>query len=103
MFRFFISIGGTDVALMPNMKNYLSFSVDMLKAFGLAFQFPLVLIMLNRAGIVSRKQILSASRYAIVGIFIIAAVLTPPDIVSQVALAAPLLLLFTASLVFIKR
>jgi sec-independent protein translocase protein TatC len=102
MFEFFISVGGTDAAFMPNMKNYLSFSVDMLKAFGFAFQFPLILVILNRAGVVSRKQLLSVGRYVVVGIFAVAAILTPPDVVSQIALAAPLLLLFGASFVFMK-
>jgi sec-independent protein translocase protein TatC len=100
MFEFFIDIGSANVAMMPNMKGYLSFSVGILKAFGFAFQFPLVLVLLNRAGVVSKGQILSAGRYLIIGIFVIAAVLTPPDVISQVALAAPLILLFGLSFLF---
>jgi sec-independent protein translocase protein TatC len=101
MFRFFLSVGG-DAALLPNMKNYLSFSIGILRSFGLAFQMPLVLILLNRAGIFSRRQIARLGRYAVVTIFVIAAVLTPPDIVSQVALALPLIALFALSFLFMK-
>ena len=100
MFEFFISIGSDSVKMLPNVKNYLSFSIDILKAFGLAFQFPLVLIILNRAKLLSRKSVLSLSRYIIVGIFILAAILTPPDIISQIALALPLVVLFALSLLF---
>jgi sec-independent protein translocase protein TatC len=100
MFRFFISVGAEGVAMMPDMRNYLSFSVDMMRAFGLAFQFPLALILLNRAGVVSKRGALSAGRYVIVGIFAVAAALTPPDVVSQIAMAAPLVLLFGLSFLF---
>ena len=100
VFKFFLEIGAAGVNMMPNMKDYLSFSIDLLKAFGFAFQFPLILVMLNRAGIFSKKQILNAGRYIIVGIFAVAAVLTPPDVISQIALALPLVLLFGVSFLF---
>jgi sec-independent protein translocase protein TatC len=99
MFRFFIGMSGAAV-LAPNLKSYLSFSIDMLAAFGLAFQLPLILALLNRAGIFSRGQIWRAGRYIIVGIFVVAAILTPPDIISQVALALPLAALFALSFLF---
>ncbi|MDR2770239.1 MAG: twin-arginine translocase subunit TatC [Rickettsiales bacterium] len=101
MFKFFISISA-GAALTPDMKNYLEFSVGMMKAFGMSFQLPLALVMLNRAGAMPKKRILSAARYATVGIFVFAAAITPPDIVSQIALAAPLWLLFAMSLLFLK-
>jgi sec-independent protein translocase protein TatC len=100
MFRFFLEVGSADVAMMPNMKNYLSFSTGILKAFGFAFQLPLALVLFNRAGIFSRGQILSAGRYVIIAIFAIAAILTPPDIISQIALALPLVALFGLSFLF---
>ena len=100
MFEFFIEIGDGSITLLPNVKNYLSFSIDILKAFGFAFQFPLALVLLNRAGVISKKAIFSKSRYIIVAVFILAAVLTPPDVVSQVALALPLLALFGLSFLF---
>ena len=100
MFSFFIEVAGDSAAMMPNVKNYLSFSVDLLKAFGLAFQFPLILVLLNRAGMVSKRQIFSKGRYIIVGIFILSAMLTPPDIISQIVLALPLVALFGLSFLF---
>jgi sec-independent protein translocase protein TatC len=89
--------------LLPNVKDYLSFTIGLLKVFGLAFQLPLVLIVLNRLGILSRELVVKSRRYAIVGIFIIAAILTPPDVLSQLILAIPLVLLFEASLWFMKK
>jgi len=100
MFEFFLDFGAPDVAMMPSMKSYLSLTVDLLKAFGLAFQLPLVLVLLNRAGLVERKKFFAAGRYIIVGIFALAALLTPPDVVSQIALAAPLTLMFFLSFLF---
>ena len=100
MFAFFLDATTDSAIMMPNVKTYLVFSTDLLKAFGLAFQFPLALVLLNRSGAVSKKEIVSFGRYFIVGIFIIAAILTPPDPVSQVALALPLTLLFGLSFLF---
>src|SRR3546814_7766099 len=68
----------------------LSFIMQFLFAFGLAFLLPVLLMLLERAGIVTRKQLVSARRYAIVGAFAVSAVLTPPDIGSQLLLAVPL-------------
>ncbi|MDR1071667.1 MAG: twin-arginine translocase subunit TatC [Rickettsiales bacterium] len=100
MFRFFLDIGVAGVEMMPNMKDYLSFSIEILKAFGLAFQLPLLLVLLNRAHVFSRGQILAACRYIVIAIFVVAAALTPPDIISQIALALPLCALFGLSFLF---
>lgn len=100
MFRFFIETASETAVMMPNVKNYIAFSIELLKAFGLAFQFPLVLVLLNKANVVSKKQVMSIGRYIVVGVFVLAAVLTPPDIVSQIALAVPMILLFGLALLF---
>jgi sec-independent protein translocase protein TatC len=100
MFNFFMSYGAENITMMPDMKNYLSFSIDLLKAFGFSFQFPLVLVILNRAGVLPRKKIISLSRYIIIAIFVIGAALTPPDVVSQIAMSLPMVLLFGLSLLF---
>ena len=68
-------------------------------AFGISFLLPVLLMLLNRAGIITRAQCVGARRYAIVGVFIIAAVATPPDVVSQLLLAVPLLLLYEGTLI----
>lgn len=89
--------------LMPAARDYLDFAIGMLKVFGVAFQLPLVLVMLNRIGLLSRVCVIKMRRYAIILIVIAAAVLTPPDVVSQVALAVPMWLLFEASIVFMRK
>jgi sec-independent protein translocase protein TatC len=73
--------------------------MQFLFGFGLAFLLPILLMLLERAGIVTRKQLIAARRYAIVGAFAIAAVLTPPDIGSQLMLAVPLIILYEIALI----
>ncbi len=106
VFSFFIDMNKSTAVpamIMPVVRDYLSFSLRLLKMFGLAFQLPLIMIMLNRCGVLSRTRASGMRRYAICGIVIIAAVLTPPDIVSQVLLAVPMYLLFEAGLLFMHR
>jgi sec-independent protein translocase protein TatC len=95
-----ISGGGT-VEALPGVGNYLSFVTRFLFGFGVAFLLPVLLMLLERAGLVTRKQLKSGRRYAVVVAFVIAAVLTPPDVVSQLLLAVPLVLLYELSLIAI--
>ncbi|MGK6321220.1 twin-arginine translocase subunit TatC [Sphingomonas sp. DT-204] len=92
-------LGGVQQEALPSVGNYLSFVMQFLFAFGLAFLLPVVLMLIERAGIVTRKQLVSARRYAIVAAFGLAAVLTPPDIGSQLLLAIPLVLLYELALI----
>lgn len=87
---------------LPAVKDYLAFSISLLKVFGVAFQLPLILVLLNRCGVLSKYNVIKMRRYAIVFIVIIAAVLTPPDIVSQIFLALPMWGLFEISILFMK-
>ena len=106
VFGFFMELNSSapvPAILMPAARDYLGFAIGMLKVFGVAFQLPLVLVMLNRIGILSRARVIKMRRYAIVLIVIAAAVLTPPDVVSQVALAIPMWLLFEASILFMRK
>jgi sec-independent protein translocase protein TatC len=100
--RFLLSfqgnLGGIQQEALPAVGNYLSFVTHFLFGFGLAFLLPILLMLLERAGLVTRKQLAGARRYAIVAAFAIAAVLTPPDIGSQLLLALPLVALFELSL-----
>ena len=89
--------------LLPAVKGYLAFAIELLKVFGLAFQLPLILIALNRVGILPKKTAQKYRRYVVVFVFIAAAVLTPPDIVSQILLAVPMLVLYEISLLFMKN
>ena len=90
--------GGIKQEALPAMGDYLDLVMRFILAFGISFLLPVLLLLLNRAGLVTRKQFSGARRYVIVGIFVIAAVITPPDVFSQVVLAAPMVLLFEGSL-----
>ncbi len=92
-------LGGVQQEALPGVGNYLSFVMQFLFGFGLSFLLPVLLMLLERAGIVTRKQLVGARRYAIVGAFAIAAVLTPPDVGSQLLLAVPLVLLYEIALI----
>ena len=112
--KFFISFetppgaGALPVQLEAKVSEYLSLVMHMILAFGIAFQLPVALTLMAKVGIVSVAGLKKGRRYAIVGMFVVAAVITPPDIISQVGLAVPLILLyeisiFTAGLVAPKR
>ena len=96
--HFFTALAGTSgVALMPDIEAYLDFVMMLILAFGLCFQLPVVLTLLGQVGILSYDQLKSGRKFAIVGVFVIAAVLTPPDPISQIAMAVPLIGLYELS------
>lgn len=92
------NVGGVQQEALPAIGNYLSFVTKFLFGFGVAFLLPVLLMLLERAGIVTRRQLASGRRYAIVGAFAVAAVLTPPDVISQLLLAIPLVGLYEFAL-----
>ncbi len=94
--------GGVTQEALPAVGNYLDFVMQFIFAFGISFLLPVLLMLLERAGIVTYEQLKSAWRYAVVAAFAIAAVLTPPDIGSQLLLAGPLCGLYFLSLIAIK-
>lgn len=106
VFKFFLELDNTaslPVVLLPAVTGYLAFAIGLLKVFGLAFQLPLILVGMNRVGLLSKQTAEKSRRYVIIIIFVFAAMLTPPDVVSQVLLAVPMWLLFELSLLFMRK
>jgi sec-independent protein translocase protein TatC len=104
-FHFFLQFqgnsGGLTVEALPSTDAYLTLVMQFILAFGISFLMPVLLMLLNRAGFVTRAQLIGMRRYMIVAAFVLAAVLTPPDVVSQLMLAIPLLLLYEITIVAI--
>jgi sec-independent protein translocase protein TatC len=98
MFAFIQKFTPETVAAMPDIASYVETILGLYIAFGLAFQVPIVVILLVRVGLVTLEQLKSFRSYFIVVAFIIAAVITPPDVVSQLALAIPMCLLYEAGI-----
>jgi len=91
--------GGIEIEALPAVGDYLGLVMQFIFGFGISFLLPVLLLLLNRAGIVTRAQLTGGRRYVIVAITVVAAVLTPPDVGSQLMLAVPLMLLFEGSLI----
>ena len=93
-FPFFLDITYSGVEAAIPINTYLSMATNLLLAFGLCFQLPIVVYFLARAGLVNHRDMIKGFRYSLVGIFVLAAIMTPPDVMSQVIMAIPLTLLY---------
>lgn len=98
-FKFFMSFATETIRPMPSMREYLGFASKMLLAFGLIFELPLVITVMARLGLVSVDFLKKNRKYAILLFFIVAAILTPPDVVSQIMMAVPMMLLYEISII----
>ncbi|MDR1887824.1 MAG: twin-arginine translocase subunit TatC [Zoogloeaceae bacterium] len=106
VFHFMAAIAPKGVAWMTDISKYVSFVLTTFMAFGLTFEVPIVVILLVKAGLVEIKQLQEARSYVIVAAFVIAAIFTPPDVLSQLMLAIPMCLLYELGLLvarFISR
>lgn len=101
-FHFFLGFegerGGLSLEALPETGAYLTLVMQFILAFGISFLLPILMLLLNRAGIVSRQQMAAARRYVIVAMAVVAAVVTPPDVISQLMLLIPLMLLFESAM-----
>jgi sec-independent protein translocase protein TatC len=98
-FKFLISSFATEIIKpMPTLKEYFTLATRLLIAFGVIFELPLVILILSRLGLVSYRQLRKYQKYAVLGIFVVGAMLTPPDVVTQLMMAGPLIILYEISI-----
>jgi len=102
VFRFINDFAPKSITPAPDIEAYFSFVITMFLAFGLTFEIPIVVIILVRAGVVSVQKLKDARPYFIVGAFVVAAIVTPPDVLSQFMLAVPMCLLYEAGIFFAR-
>lgn len=98
-FKFFLGFASETIQPLPSMKEYLSFSAKLLLAFGLVFELPLVITFLSKMGLVTVDFLKKNRKYALLLFFVGAAILTPPDVVTQIMMALPLMILYEISII----
>ena len=102
VFTFIAQMAPSSITVSPDIENYFNFILGMFFAFGLAFETPVVVVVLVATGLVSIETLREVRRYVIVGAFVVAAVVTPPDVMSQLALALPLCLLYEIGILWAR-
>ena len=102
VFTFIAQMAPASITVSPDIENYFSFILGMFFAFGLAFETPVVVVVLVATGLVSLDTLREVRRYVIVGAFVVAAVVTPPDVASQLALAIPLCILYEIGILWAR-
>jgi sec-independent protein translocase protein TatC len=102
MFKFFISTLPNGVQMMTDITNYMDFVMVMLLAFGVAFEVPVAVVLLVATGLVSVEKLTSIRGYVVIAIFVIAAILTPPDAISQTIMALPMYALYEGGIIFAR-
>lgn len=98
-FPYFLDFANEDIQAVLSIDAYLGMATKLLLAFGISFQLPIVVFFLARLGLIDARDMIQGFRYSVVGIFVVAAILTPPDVVSQLLMAAPLLVLYGIGIV----
>jgi sec-independent protein translocase protein TatC len=102
VFQFVHAIAPKSIAVAPDIEQYLNFVMTMFLAFGVTFEVPVAVILLVRMGVVTIEQLKNIRPYFVVGAFVVAAIVTPPDVISQLMLAIPMCLLYEVGLVFAR-
>lgn len=102
MFQFFAQTTPANVVMMTDISEYLSFALTMFFCFGVAFEVPVAVVLLALTGMVKVEKLTESRGYVLIGIFVIAAILTPPDAVSQTIMAVPMYILFEAGVLFAR-
>lgn len=101
-FKFFLAFANEYVRALPSVKQYFSFSIKLLLAFGVVFELPVVVFFLARIGLVTASLMRKQRKYAILLIFVVAAILTPPDVVTQFMMAGPLIILYEIGVIIAR-
>ncbi len=97
-FKFFLSFASDTMKALPSVKQYLSLSTRLLLAFGVIFELPIIILFLSKLGIVNHVMLRKGRKYALLLSFILAAILTPPDVITQILMALPLIVLYEISI-----
>jgi sec-independent protein translocase protein TatC len=101
-FKFFLGFATDYIQALPSVKQYFSFAVKLLFAFGVVFELPVVIFFLTKIGIVTTAQLQKKRKYAILMTFVLAAILTPPDVITQCMMAGPLIILYELGILISK-
>ena len=101
-FKFFIGYNSQYIKMLPSLNEYLTFSCKFLLAFGIIFELPIFILFLAKIGIINERQLRANRKYVMIAVFILAAFLTPPDVVSQVLMAVPLIILYEIGIIVAK-
>jgi sec-independent protein translocase protein TatC len=101
-FEFFLGFSDETIRAMPSVKEYFSLALKLLFGFGIIFELPLVMVFLGRMGIVNHRMLGRGRKFALVLVFVVAAILTPPDWVSQLLMAVPLIILYEISIILVR-
>jgi len=97
-FKFFIGFATEDIQALPSVKQYFSFAIRLLLAFGLVFEMPVAVLFLTKIGLITPESMKKYRKFAILGSFVLSAILTPPDVATQLMMALPIIILYELSI-----
>lgn len=101
-FKFFLGFSDESIRALPAMKEYFSLAIKLLFGFGIVFQLPLIMVFAGKMGFVNADMLARGRKYALMLVFVVAAILTPPDVVSQILMAVPLMILYEISIILVR-